>query len=954
MNQPGWKHRANLFVDIKRDEIGQTALMFAYNFLIIASHTIVITIRDALFIGEVGADKLPYVYIGIALVAGLVMQGYTRLAQATKRSRLVIGINLLFISNILVFWWLFHYEWQWLSYGLYIWAGIFSAVSIAQFLLIVNEVFSIRQAKRLLGFILSGGTLGAILAGGVSRGLVHIIGTENLFLVTVLQLFGCAIIARQIGGEQWRKGAEELGSEETRGAFASIRRNKHLTLLAMIVGVTALATNLIDFQFKSIIGRTYETTDALAGFFGSYHAYINIVTVLFQLHIVTGRLLKRFGVGVAILIMPAGLFLGSSAILFYPLLWAAVFAKTCDDVFSRSINRWGTEILYIPIPGSVKLKAKTFIDVVVARTSKGISGLLLLFLTLGIPLSVRQLSIPTLAFLIVWIFLCVRIYKEYVASIEATLQKRSLNIDTLTVDLSDSSTMNQLLPLLDSKNERQILYALELLQDVKNPELAERVQPLCYHSSPEVRMQALRILFNLGPPSARKRPTEPGSSTWLTEMETLLEDENEEVRTEAMHYVSVYGEVPSTERLHSFLMHSDYRMKSAAITCITRYGSDAERALLAQELIEQMLLEKGPHRRLARLASAKALGVLCENSSLRNHLLDLLNDEDVDVVKQSIFSAGGTRCVDFVPFLVEKLGDPTTRVPAREALATYGPAILGTLVLTMTDKQAPMSVRRQIPKVMGMIPHQDSVDALLSHLDQDEIDIRYKMIRALGELRAEGEGLSTSRTIQFDANLVEKYVVKGIKDYYRLLVILEAILDTGYWVLDTGCQASSIGHQASSTRLLQQVLQERSELFKEMVFRLLGLIYPWESIYNAYRGVTSHYPRIRANAVELLDNILSRNIKRTLFPIIDGSSKEVFMERASALLGSSKFMTEKDAIIALTDGRDNWLSACALYTVGEKRMVELQECVKEARGSSNSLIRESAELAWRKISPLVH
>ena len=130
MKPPNWKRRLSSFAGIRRDEGSQTFLMFAYNFLIIASHTIVITIRDALFIGEVGADKLPYVYIGIALVAGIVMQGYARLAQATRRSRLIIGINLFFISNVLIFWWLFHYEWLWLSYVLYIWAGIFKSKAI--------------------------------------------------------------------------------------------------------------------------------------------------------------------------------------------------------------------------------------------------------------------------------------------------------------------------------------------------------------------------------------------------------------------------------------------------------------------------------------------------------------------------------------------------------------------------------------------------------------------------------------------------------------------------------------------------------------------------------------------------------------------------------------------------------------------------------------------------------
>jgi len=60
-------------------------------------------------------------------------------------------------------------------------------------------------------------------------------------------------------------------------------------------------------------------------------------------------------------------------------------------------------------------------------------------------------------------------------------------------------------------------------------------------------------------------------------------------------------------------------------------------------------------------------------------------------------------------------------------------------------------------------------------------------------------------------------------------------------------------------------------------------------------------------------------------------------------------MTDKEALTLLISSRDNWLKACALYTVGEKGVIEVQEHVKEACGSSNILVRESAELAWRKL-----
>jgi len=680
MNRSVWIKKLKFLVDIRPEEISQTVLMFAYFFLVIASHTIVKSTRDALFINKYGAEQLPYVYIGIAIVAGMFMPIYSRLAQATERGVLIIGSNIFFVVNILAFWWLFHtYDWDWLSYGLYIWASIFSAVSTTQFWLAANVTFNPRQARRLFGFIISGGTLGGILAGSIARGVVARIGTENLLIGVAAMLLACVPIIRRVTQQEsvgyTGRASAQKSDQNIGGAFALIQKNKHLTLLTMIIGVTVIATTLVDYQFKIIIQEAYQTKDALTGFFGSYYAYINVITILMQL-LVTGQVLKRFGIGVAILIMPIGLFFGAFSILFFPVLWAAIFVKTCDDSLSVSVNKSGIEVLYIPIPAEVKAKTKAFIDVVVERASRGIGGLLLLLLTAGLSLSVSQLSIFVLLLLGVWTFIGMRIQKEYIASLEATLQKRSLDADALSVNLSDSSTVNHLLHILDSKNERQILYALEFLQDTNAPQLLTPLLPLLHHPSPEVKVQTLRLLFNIG------------SQEFTAEIEALLEDNDNNVRAEAMNYVCTHGDENPVQKLRSFLIHTDYRMKGAAITCILRYGGDEERALLARDLIEEMLQETGEQRTIARQEAGKALGALDANSPLQDYLLELLNDESIDVVKGAIGSAGRIQRVDFVPFLIEKLGDSTTRVLAREALANYGSAVFEPLIHIMTDEEA--------------------------------------------------------------------------------------------------------------------------------------------------------------------------------------------------------------------------------------------------------------------------
>ena len=62
-------------------EVARALLTFTYLFLIIAAYLMLKAIRNALFISEFGAMKLPYVMIGIAVLAGLFAAVYIRLAR---------------------------------------------------------------------------------------------------------------------------------------------------------------------------------------------------------------------------------------------------------------------------------------------------------------------------------------------------------------------------------------------------------------------------------------------------------------------------------------------------------------------------------------------------------------------------------------------------------------------------------------------------------------------------------------------------------------------------------------------------------------------------------------------------------------------------------------------------------------------------------------------------------
>ena len=74
-----WEHPfIERFFDVRPEELGRVLLMSAYLLLIIAAYSTAKAVRDSLFVTKIGPSQLPYVYLMIAGVMGLVSVVYTR------------------------------------------------------------------------------------------------------------------------------------------------------------------------------------------------------------------------------------------------------------------------------------------------------------------------------------------------------------------------------------------------------------------------------------------------------------------------------------------------------------------------------------------------------------------------------------------------------------------------------------------------------------------------------------------------------------------------------------------------------------------------------------------------------------------------------------------------------------------------------------------------------------
>jgi ATP:ADP antiporter, AAA family len=680
---------------LRPGEAGPAVLFFLYFFLITAPFAIVKSVRDASYLDDVGVRYLPWAY-GTAVLVGAAVAIHARLQARWPRRELLAGSLLFFAASAAAFRFLFALGLPWITLLYWLWANVFVVVLTTQFWFLVNDVFNPRQAKRLVGFLGSGGILGGI-AGGLAAGfLAHPGRPEDLLLAAAgLLVLGAAAVAalfrqldrRAAEGDPLPAAPVSASRPGFIDSFRIVRSDPYLRLLAVLALLTGIVSTFIDWQSKAVIDAVPAAKINLTAFFGRFNAGLLAVAFLFQLAL-TGRFLRRFGLRPAMMIYPLALLICSGGVAIWPVLGWALAVKGADKAFSYSIQQSSRELLYIPVAADRKYRAKVFIDVFLNRFSKTLgAGLLLLLFLLPPGPSVAVVGGASLVLIAGWLVLNVRLGKAYSRVVTGHLQGKWERNEGLVQDQAD--TAKTLVDALESRGRSPSLYALHLYELAREGRL-----------TPEIAGFLEEERAALGP--LPLSPLADGEETpWLP--------------PPWIDFLSADADI------REILTLPDYQ----------RVMDDyAGRVLGAGEGGET-----------ARMELAKAAGLMERDSPLAARLEEYLLDASPEVVHFAAESAGKLRRRESVPWLIERLADPRTRGDASAALTRYGAGAAGTLGDYLIDPAVPAEVRRRIAGVLAAVPAQDTVDALLDALSAGVPGLERDLIDALDRIREQTSGL---------------------------------------------------------------------------------------------------------------------------------------------------------------------------------------------------------------------
>lgn len=907
-------------LNLRPGDLGRGALLCSCLFLIITSYVVGKVAGDALFLAHFNARQLAYADICSAFVVALVISAYVRFGRKLSVVKLLVTSMLFFASNCALFWVLsYTYRPAWLYPVFYVWVKTFGVLAPAQVWTLANYVLTTREAKRVFGLIGGGAISGWIFAGFFSRTIAKFFGTESLLAGMAAFLLLCAVLIVFI----WRSGRVRLGEEqetEAQGVKAgpsSLRESMRLVFaspylraIAGVICLSNLVTNLTMWQFRAIAQQVLVHKDALAVFFGEFNLYAGMASLAFQL-LLTTRLLRRFGIGKALFVLPLAVMAGSIGLLAVGTLAAVVALKGTDQVLRYSVDKSTAELLYLPLPSRLKIQVKWFIDTVIWRAGDTLAGLTVLIFATWLHLSAVMLSWVVVGWISCWLLAVFVARKEYVLSLKDSVTRHRLELEQLSTPVLDRETSDVLTASLSASDPADILYALGLFEAERRRVVHPGIRSLLLHPSAEVRQKALAILSSTA------------DKTVLPEVERLVRDPDLTVRTEALLFLSHYTNVDPLTRIQEVGDFADFSVRSAMVAYLARPG-EAQNLPAAHHLLKAMANESGPENQRTRLEAARLLGILPD--CFDPLLATLLADADTDVARNAIRSAGALRKRRLLPDLLERLANPELAADARDALAKFGDIIVGSLGDHLCDTSVALEVRRAIPGVLVQTGTPIAARTLMENLLQSDTQLRFHVISALNKLFLQHP------EIERDVQLLETVLLAEILGHYRSYQILH--------MLGSG-----------EDRHLTDALQEGMAQELERIFRLLGLLYPHVDAHSAYLGLQSKSASVHDNALEFLDNVLKAQLRDLLVPLLDGRTSVA--ERASKANRLIRVAMDKPehAILALMSSEDPWLRSCGAYAIGSLGLKALEDQLNQCLDHPDALLRETARAAKLRLGP---
>lgn len=375
----------------ERDLVLRAALVYA---LVLTANSMLRPLRDALGIAG-GTGKLPWLFtatfIGVLVTAPIIGWAAAKLGRA-RLVQAVYGVCALVLAGL----WcgLQSGARLWTSYAFFVWISVFNLVAVSLLWSVLADRMRTADARRLFGLVAFGGSVGALVGPGIAALVATLLVADHLLLIAAAMLLLALVAGRRL----WRSAPSEasgpadlpaLGGSAWEG-FRQVLREPMLAGICLYLLLMSLTSTVVYFEQETLIQRGFADDDSRTAVLAGIDIAVNVLSLGVQA-LLTGRLLRRFGLAVGLAGVPLLTAVGLGVLGIVPALAILVGFQVLRRASHYALAKPAREVLFTVLPRSARYKAKNLIDTVVYRGGDALGGWIFAGLT-GLGLSLGAIA----------------------------------------------------------------------------------------------------------------------------------------------------------------------------------------------------------------------------------------------------------------------------------------------------------------------------------------------------------------------------------------------------------------------------------------------------------------------------------------------------------------------------------------------------------------------------------
>lgn len=720
----------------------------------------------------------------------------------------------------------------------------------------VNNVLTVREMKKYIGWISGLGFSGAILAGAITKPLLLIYSMNYCFILTgiicLITVLPVILTKKFCLKKDIKEKKEPAPLKETLGI-------NFVKLMIVFVIISGIIRYFLDFQFSDVMSAKFSNDKELASFYGFFNALSTSLILISQIFF-TGKILKFISLSTSFKIISIIFISFSLLSLIYPSFWIIVSFQFLFMLLLRIMIEPAKRILVGAVSTDIREGVRFAAEGVFYCIGVSLTGLIIALLNILSP--GPEVFFSILLFLsFIYLLFTAGLDKAYVEALIGNLKikpkkSREEIFDNL-YNYNPHAGMNifsRLLSITEGEIKLEVLRGLSLLGTKEAKE--KLLKALNEETESHILCSIIKLMSNL-----------EKDEKIYNRLSIILENtEDPLIISGIIEVLAQWGDNKCLETIYPFIFKRDHEVKGTAILAVLKLSSIAEFIETALQELINMLKDKEWEMRGSGLAVLGELRLECFIPTISA----FFTDNHIKVRKNAAGAALKLRA----PSLLEGLSEMLLKEENKEIYPLIENAISGTedgtfeemesiiTGLPFKDKQIVIDSLR---KIEGHIP----LKLFIKSFSVEPHPLSIKLVELIGQ-HIHNEKIMTLFNSCFSEGkfilnpfIYEIISNKNFKDKYSL--ILKDLAEAGAKEIIAAGLIEIINNK-------KEFKTDRD--FTEACFYITGIYWIGsETALQAFEDIHSKDSHKADVAVEIIENAIdNRELKKAILSLLPGKN----------------------------------------------------------------------------------